>query len=144
MSTTFNQRKIRKIENNMLILSILCFVLSLPMGAYYTENGSSALGFMLLIVGWFGAFLGGSGICWLANPLLLFSWMFYKTKSSLIFSGLASYFVILFYTFDEVLLNEAGHYGKVVGYKMGYWLWSFSPLIVFFGKIWLIYLKKNI
>ena len=64
-------------RNKLLIFSIGIFIFSLSQKTYCTIDnyGDFKSGFVLLIVGWIGLFIGGAGICWIANPLLILSWM---------------------------------------------------------------------
>ncbi|WP_160164131.1 hypothetical protein [Nafulsella turpanensis] len=89
-----------------------------------------------------GNFVGGAFICWLANPLLILSWLvFYKgnTKVPLVLSCLSTILAFSFLIFEEIMINEAGHYGAITGYGVGYWLWSLSSLIMVLGSLLTIF-----
>jgi hypothetical protein len=81
---------------------------------------------------------------WLANPLLLVSWIFFrkKPKASFILSGIAFILMLSFLLVDEIITNEAGTKSKVVSYELGYWFWVFSSFIMLIGNY--INWKKNI
>lgn len=82
-----------------------------------------------------------AALCWLANPLLILSWIFIKNnKLSLIMSVLSTLIAISFLLFDEIIADEAGHYRRIIGYEIGYWLWVSSNGIMLFGN----YLIKKI
>ena len=80
---------------------------------------------------------------WIANPILLTSWMLFKRKPklSLITSLLASAISLSFLFFDQVIADEAGHYEKITGYKQGYWLWVASSIVIVMGNLALKYMK---
>ena len=128
----------------ILIFSSIIFILSLISNTYCTGNcQDTSYGFLLLLIGWMGIFMGGAGLCWLANPLLIVSWLVYKNdKSSVILSGIALFIAGSFMFFDEIIIDEAGHYGKINKYLLGYYLWLFSIFIYFTGSLF-IYLHKK-
>ena len=130
----------------LLIISIGIFLLSLSQKTYcHNDNcGGLGSGFFLLILGWFGLFVGGAGFCWIANPLLILSWILIRVKiiASLILSGISTVIMISFLFFDKIMVDEAGHYGEITGYGLGYWLWMTSSLVTFVGSL-LILLKTK-
>jgi len=142
------------IDNNKIIdsnikiitntLSISSLVFSLTYDCYCT-SGSCGDSLTVFIFGILGLYQFGASICWLANPLLIFSWFTIKrTKVSFIFSLCSSILAISFLFFDEVMINEAGHYGKVTSYELGYWLWVLSSLIMLMGNGMILYKNKDV
>jgi uncharacterized membrane protein len=129
-------------RKKLLIFSVGIFLLSLTQKTYCTNDdcGEFWSGFLLLIFGWLGAFVGGAGVCWIANPLLILSWIFInkKIKTSIILSGISTTFTIAFLFFNEIMIDEAGNYGEITGYKLGYWLWNSSALLTFIGSIMIL------
>ena len=86
---------------------------------------------------------------WLANPILLGAWIFFKKKSKISFtlSSISFILMISFFLVDEIISNEAGTKSKVVFYGAGYWLWVLSSFIMVLGNVLkeekiLKYLKK--
>ena len=135
-----------KKQKLFLLLSIGVFIISLTQKSYCTsrEVCSYFSGFLDLIFGWFGVFmLHIPTFPWLANPLLLVSWIFFrkKPKASFILSGMAFILMLSFLLVDEIITNEAGTKSKVVSYELGYWLWIFSSFIMLIGNY--INWKKN-
>ncbi len=127
---------IQHLKNTYLIISLLSFIFSLTQICFCTTvNCSDSI--EILIIGFFGLITGGACITWLANPLLLIAWIYLKKrpKQSIIFSGLAFIFSISFLFFDKILANEAGHYLEITQYRLGYWLWLFSSLIMLIGNL---------
>ena len=118
-----------KISNYLLLLSIVLFIIACTQKCYCTDNdcGEYGSGMVVLIIGAFGIFSGGACLAWLANPLILLAWVTAKSpKFSLILSIIALTIGISFLFFDEIIRDEAGHYGKITGYKAGYYLWNLS------------------
>lgn len=64
--------------------------------------------------------------------MLFISWASFKsakdsalgTKTAL----LAILFILSFLLYRTVLMNEAGHFGSITGYGLGYWLWLSSAI----------------
>lgn len=136
--------EIKNIKKIVLSISIILLVLSLTQKCYCTssECGDSIIVFLF---GFFSVIFGGATLCWFANPLLLFSWIFFwNNKVSYYFSAFSTIIAISFLFFDEILDNEAGHYNKIIGYATGYWLWLGSNLVMLIGNIIIIEKQKNI
>ncbi|MCH4554128.1 hypothetical protein [Aestuariibaculum lutulentum] len=129
-------------RHKIVFISLIIYLVSLTQKTYCVDNdcGDYWNGYYLLIYGWVGLIVGGAGYCWIANPLLILSWLLPKDKikTSLIFSGISAFFAIIFLFFSEIMKDEAGHYGQITGYKLGYILWLISTLITFIGFIYLI------
>lgn len=138
--------QIKNNQRTVLHFSIMLFIGSLMSDAYCVNDNcnDSASGFMCFITGWIGVLMGGAAISWLANPTLLLSWLFFKNKKTLstIFSIISTMFCLSFLMFDEIIVNEAGHYGQITDYKMGYWFWLLSSASIFLGNIWILYMNK--
>ena len=135
-----------KIKTILLILSILLFIISLTQKTYCVDNncGEYGSGILCLALGWLGIGFGGAFISWLANPFLIISWIIpYKNQRlKIIFCSISTIFSLSFLFFEEVMKDEAGNYGKITGYELGYWLWTLSSLIFFLGNIY-IYFERN-
>ena len=101
---------------------------------------------MYLLVGWLGVFmLHPPAMIWLANPILLISWIRIKKreKQSLIFSSISLITMLSFLLFDEIILNESGALSRITSYGLGYWLWVSSAFIMVMGNGFLFYKKKK-
>ncbi|MEO1051405.1 MAG: hypothetical protein AAFX87_12320 [Bacteroidota bacterium] len=61
---------------------------------------------------------------------------------SLILCLLSTLIALSFMLFDEIIDDEAGHYRKITGYELGYWLWISSNAVMLLGNI-LIRKNKN-
>jgi len=87
--------------------------------------------------------MSGAGVAWLANPLLLITWILLlrNNKFALLLSIFATLLSLSFLGIDEVPINEAGGIEKIIKIEIGYWLWLFSCLITFIGSISLKILK---
>ena len=119
-----------RVPKIITLLSIIIFVASLTQSCYNTEGHDprvSSPGFYLLLLGPIGLFAGVFE--WLANPVLLWAWVFSfagKNKIALPLGILASALMLAFRFRHSIIVNEAGHYGKIVEYSAGYWLWLTS------------------
>tara|TARA_R110001606_G_C15135602_1_gene623904 strand:+ start:188 stop:733 length:546 start_codon:yes stop_codon:yes gene_type:complete len=136
-----------KNPNILILISILIFIIACSQIVYCTNGncGENWSGLAVLISGIFGIFIGGACITWLANPLILISWLtFKKTKFSLVMSIIALLFGMSFLFFDEIIINEAGHYGKITGYEMGFYLWNLSLIIMIIRNIISLKNKKTV
>lgn len=121
-----------------LLISILLFVVSLTQTAYCVDGKCEGEGFLALATGWLGTIsYGGAAMAWLANPLLWLSWVipFERRILKLSSAGLAMLFCLSFMYFDEIVKNEAGQYGKITSYAIGYWLWMSSMGFYFIANV---------
>lgn len=120
-------------------LTIVLFIASLTQNAYYINDGVDSVGsygFMALLFGFFG--LGGAGISWLANPILVLSLIHLKRnnlRKAQIFGGIALLFGLSFLFFDEIIANEGGGKAPITSYGLGYWLWLSSLIANFVGLV---------
>ena len=108
MDTWKNDKTICKIT---LIVSISLLALSLTQKCYCTTINGCGDSLMVFIFGILGLAYGGAALTWLANPLLIASWITLKpsNKWSLILSVIAFLISISFLLFDKVIADEAGN-----------------------------------
>jgi len=129
------------------ILSIIILLISFSQKAYCVDAncGENWSGLMCFILGIFSLIFSLSGISWLMNPLMIISYVIpiKKIKIKLAFSASALIFGLSFLLFDEIIKNEAGHYGKITGYAIGYWIWILSAIINLIGILIVKYINKN-
>ncbi len=127
-----------KKQKIFLFLSIGVFIISLTQKSYCSSYGlCNNYGFLSLFFGWIGVFmLHIPAFTWLANPLLLGSWVFFRknSKTSFILSIIAFSLMLSFLLVDEIISNEAGTKSKVVFYGLGYYLWLLSSFIMLIGN----------
>ena len=137
----------KSIQRITFRLSLLLFVISLTQECFCTlGNNCDSGGYILLLIGWMGVFmLHLPAMAWLANPVLLFSWIFMnkKPKTSLTLSIISLLLTLSFLLFDEIINNEAGIPEKITVIKLGYWLWVSSAFIMVIGNAFLFYKKKK-
>ena len=133
----------KKLKKYIFIASISLFIISLTQKCYCTtsECGDSIMAFLL---GWAALLSGGAGISWLANPLLFASWILLRKnlKLSMFLSVAAALLSLSFLLFDTVIANEAGQKHQIIAYKLGYWLWMGSNLVMLLGTFVLM-LRHN-
>lgn len=133
-----------KINPAILSSSILIYGISLFQDCFCTSHCVNS--FFALLFGFLPMSSGVANICWLANPLLFMSWVvFYKdTKSSFIFSLLASALSFMFLFATEVAVNEGGSPSQIDSLEIGYWLWLSSIFIISIGNSVRYYLEYSI
>lgn len=128
----------------VLLISVALFITSLALPAVFTQKGSEMYGLACFLLGW--ADLSGDGTSWLANPVLLFSWIFLLVKQPKIaaFLGLISVGLALYYfTETEITVNEAGHKSPITSYGLGYYLWLASCVTMLVGSLILLKSKPE-
>ncbi len=136
----------KKERRIILFFSLGLFLLSLIQETYCVNDNcnTSASGFLCLALGWAGVLYGGAALCWLANPLLIISWILVKKKvTSIIICGLSMVFMLSFLIFNEIVVDENGHFGQITNYRSGYWTWLLSSVSFFIGNMWIIYKTKT-
>jgi hypothetical protein len=128
-----------KLKHILTAISVLLFVSSLYCVPFKIEGDDSKPGIVYLLLGWID--LAGAGISWLANPLLLFAWMylFRNVKTSIWLSSIALIFSTSFLCFDESRVNEGR---KIISIDSGYYLWLIS-IIIFFASTIVVYILEN-
>lgn len=133
----------KKLKITFLSASIIVFGISLFQDCFCTNDCVNS--FSALITGIFGIIVGGANLCWLANPLLLVSWIFFffKTKVSFVFSLIAFLISFMFIFSTEVAIDEAGTPRQIQNLESGYWLWLFSMLIILIGNSAQIYFSNS-
>ncbi len=121
--------KTGRVRLYVMLASILLFIASLTQTAYYVSNANDGEcpAFLALLTGWVGLGIGGQ-LAWLANPLLLLSWIFYmRKKKAALYTSMGALLVAISFTFyREIVINEAGTMGDITGYGRGYFLWLAS------------------
>ncbi len=127
-----------------LITSIALFLVSLTQKCYLTDfaNDKGMSSLLALLTGWLGVIMShGPAISWLANPALAVSWILFSSNSkyALLVSLVTLCLMVSFLFFKKVLVNEAGHYGTIIRYEPGYWLWLASAIVMIAGTIYTKY-----
>jgi len=122
--------------------SIGIFIFSLLCPCFDTEKaaGGPGQGGGLLLQGLFWFMYMSPGFVWLANPLLLFSWIYLNKKRtrSLIFSVVSFFMAACFLFYKDMLTDESGSNSTpIIAHQAGYWLWLVSILIMLFGNLYL-------
>jgi hypothetical protein len=137
-----------KNKKNLLLLSILVYIISLTQKSYCTSGNTCEYfsGLLNLIFGWIGVFkFHLPTFPWIANLILLISWKtFYNnTKISFILSISAFLFMLSFLFVDEIIVHDGRTKSKVIFYGIGYWMWLLSSFIMLIGNL-IIYKKREI
>lgn len=131
-------------KNIFIISSIALFLVSLTQKCYITDftNDKGISSLLALLTGWLGVIMcHGPAISWLANPFLIISWVLFLTNSkyALLVSLVTLCFMVSFLFLKKILVNEAGHYGTIIRYESGYWLWLASAVVMITGTIYTKY-----
>jgi hypothetical protein len=124
----------KKLKTYILYASIILFVFSLTQKCYCTTSNCSD-SIMVLILGWAAFSAGAVGMVWFANPLLFASWFFLKRnlKTAMFLSVFSFLLSLSFLMFDSILDNEGGIPHEIISYRLGYWLWVLSHLVMLLG-----------
>ena len=113
------------------VASIVCYVISLCLPAFYDATPHAWLGIVALISGVFGLF--GGFYCWLANPLIIAVWIAALAKRPLLVICGASLSCALSLTFlrhHSIVVDGSGITAPIVGLGLGFWLWLLAPLLM--------------
>jgi hypothetical protein len=121
------------------ICSMLIFGSSLFRDAYYAAYAAGRdqpmHALQALLTGWMTVF--GGYIAWLANPLLVMSWIqLFKSKytAAALYSIAAFAAAASFLLQSRIWLDEAGNIGLITARASGYWLWLSSIGIALIGS----------
>ncbi len=126
--TNFIANKTIYLKKGTILISLILLLSSFTQNAFYV--GSKGVHSLFAFL--FGFFVVmGTGISWLANPLLISSWLLvYKnTRYSQYLSIFAVLLSLSFLLLTKVVTNEGGYPNTISSYGAGYWLW-FSSCIV--------------
>jgi hypothetical protein len=116
------------------LLGVLLYLISPTITALDVSdaegNQMAYPGWPLLLFGWvetLGVLSGKvSGAGWLANPLFVLGTLRvlldYKKGATAVMLA-AAVISLASFLLNEVYLDEAGNTAKVVGYRLGFWLW---------------------
>jgi hypothetical protein len=121
--------------------SIAIYMLAVTQPCFDTSlsTGESGEGIAILITGLLGFFTSLSTLTWFANPALWLSWAYCikKPKSSLRTSAVAVFIALLFLACKKIAVDEAGNTATIINYRIGYWLWLLSMLVMLAGNLYL-------
>lgn len=123
-------------------LSIVCFVICLPLHAFSAHKDPGVSSWVLLL---FGPIELGSvprvsllvALSWYANPLLFCAWFslsIQKYRIASILGAVAAWFSLSFLLAQNVAMNGAVT-DTVESYGLGYWFWVASILLAFAGAL---------
>jgi len=131
----------RRLPTSIWVISTGLFIISLFNNCLCTEDNciNSAVAFLF---GGFAVLSSGAAISWLANPLLIVSWiLIYKKKKAAWMTALPALMLCLsFLMFHSVIKDEAGNFSSIASIGTGYWLWLISVLVTLCGALLLNFL----
>jgi hypothetical protein len=133
------------LSRHLLRLSIAAFVVCLPMTAFCLSGGCFS-SWLVLVFGWVTMGTHSSHLIWLANPILMVSWLAiatslrYRTTGdrvpALVMSGLALVVAACFLLPVGVRPpSDAGVPFGVSHRAAGYWLWLASMVAAFAAAV---------
>jgi len=143
-----------KIKVIFLVISILLYLLSLPQavidcGDGDFHKGGFGQGFVFLTMGAIALpssfFADPKFWPWLANPLLFATWFLVilnRNKFSFLISFLAVMFAASFLFCHEFYVNEAGDIVPITKFRIGYWFWLLSCIVIWIEEV-IPYLRKK-
>jgi hypothetical protein len=123
----------------LLGLSILAFIAALPLTALTQANSEEPIvsSRQLFMVGWMGVMFGY--VEWLANPLLLWSWIasyFNRPRASGL-AALCAFGLTLMFLRRHYLHSghQSGGTTAILSLGPGYWLWLVSAFIMLVANV---------
>lgn len=126
--TNYKDNKTIYLKKGTILISLLLLLSSFTQSAFCVGSKEIESLFAFL----FGFFVVmETGISWLANPLLICSWLLiYKnTRHSQYLSILAVLLSLSFLLLTKVVTNEGGYPNTISSYGTGYWLWLSSCVV---------------
>ena len=129
-----NRKPITRI---LSLASLILFFLSLTQNCICISADCGRYpGWSLLLLGWLEILgIGDVGpfviLSWYANPVLLLTWIFLRTRkrrTALVLACLALALALSFLLSKQILASESGIAEPITGYGIGYWLWLGSTL----------------
>jgi hypothetical protein len=128
--------------------SVIIYLACLPLRGLCVDHsceGGFGPGIAMVAFGWLGLFWGlvasnPGNATWLANPLLLLSWiLLFRGRAMMIArasSGAAVFVGALLLLADTIgPFNEENGITHITGYPLGYWLWLTSMLCAFIAAM---------
>lgn len=131
-----------------VIISLALLIASFTQPAFYLEGDGPPHGIpslMLFFFGWMGAMMGG-GFAWLANPLYLASLIAFLLSNTKVTLWLCLGALVLggsFMLTRSVMVDEAGHMGRVASMQAGYMLWMGAFVALFAGGVLVRVIKRD-
>lgn len=115
----------------LLAVSLLLFLACLPLSSFCVAQPGCREwpSWSLLVFGWVTMFGGWPYVTWLANPLLLLTWVSLALSTrllSLMFSAAALALGASFALTKQIVTNEGGVPGSIASFEWGYKLWVAS------------------
>jgi hypothetical protein len=125
-----------------IIVSILLFFISCFYICYCTTDRCRT-SIEALLIGWLAIFDGGPGMAWIANPLLLITWILFSKRHrlALFFSIVTALISLSFLGYNKIIDNEGGTINSIIKIGPGYWLWLSSCLTTFLGVLTMLIYK---
>ncbi len=128
-----------QIQTATVALSVITFIVSITQHVVTVDYDiiQSVSSWQCLTLGSVSIFGGGflEWLIWLANPLYIISLILFikHYKISMITSVLASFLAVIFFTWEEMNVDDKGGPVKINHLQPGYYLWASSILILTTG-----------
>jgi hypothetical protein len=141
-----NTRRYALLIRIILFASIGLYLVSLTQECYCVTGscGDHWSGIYILALGAIGGIMSIAGLTWYANPLLWVAWSFLNKnpKVSVFFSLGASIIAASFLFATDITDVYAGRPSFITAYRLGYWLWLASAVVMLTGSL-VVYLVKK-
>ena len=136
----------KPLQTLAVLLSIVIFVISMARDGFCIHQENCEPGYFLVFGGFFALLYGGAGFAWLANPLLISSWIAVRSnKTSLVLSLFATAFAISFSFYNGIwMAAESKTYREILQLKDGYWIWCVSMLPMVIANLIIRFQKPNV
>jgi hypothetical protein len=130
-----------------LVISMGLYAISLTQQCYCVTGscGDHWIGLYLVALGALGGIMSVAGLTWYANPLLWVAWSLIrkKPKQAIFFSFAAVIIAASFLLATEITDIYAGRPSFIIAYRLGYWLWLVSAVVMLIGSIVVYLLNKK-
>jgi hypothetical protein len=124
----------RRLSIGLLFLSVAVYIAALLQDEVFCVSGNCGdwPGYAILLFGVLAVGGNLANMAWLANPLLLATWLttWFGRRTPSVIVGLAALVLAASFLFaGTVVSNEAGIANPITGLRLGYWLWLASAAI---------------
>jgi hypothetical protein len=133
--------------NAALAFSVVLFLACLPFDSFCINGSCSGWpSWGVLAFGFLGISASPANMIWIANPLLITSWLatFRRwTLFPLLLGGSALVLALTFLFAKTAVTNEGGIPFPITGYRTGYWLWLASMTMACIAALLAMVTKKK-
>jgi hypothetical protein len=127
-----------RISGVTLFISVVAYAVSLTQVAYCTQS-SCVYSIGSLLTGWIALYMGGVMFTWLANPLILISWITIRRspRTSNLCSITACILMFSFLYYKQIYNHQDEWTSDITKYGVGYYLWVLSGITMVVGNVYI-------